>query len=205
MTSRPVERDAEEKMDRRSDKEIIKECLAGSADAWDTLIERYQRLVYSVPLRYGVPPDDAADIMQDVFVLLFRHLDSLRNAEKIASWLITTAQRESWRWKKRASRFGTRVTRDSEEEEDILVSIPNDQETPEETALHMEAQQAVREAITLLDERCQRLLKLLFYEHPRPPYKEIAETLGIPTGAIGPTRARCLKKLKDIIARLGWA
>jgi RNA polymerase sigma factor (sigma-70 family) len=63
----------------------------------------------------------------------------------------------------------------------------------------MEAQQDIRDALERLDERCQELLRLLFYQHPRPAYKEISRMLGIPTGATGPTRARCLKKLKEIM------
>ena len=191
------------KPDLRSDKELIKACLAGDARAWDALIERYQRLVYSVPMRYGVSPDDAADIMQDVFILLFRNLHALRDADKIASWLITTTQRESWRWKKRESKFGSKVVHESEKDEDILASLPDNRESPEETALRMEAQQTIRDALSLLEDRCRELLHLLFYEHPRPSYKNISEALGIPEGAIGPTRARCLKKLKEAVARLG--
>ncbi len=189
------------RVDRRSDRELIKGCLTGNADAWDALVERYQRLVYSVPLKYGVSPDDAADVMQDVFVLLFRNLNSIRDPDKLASWLITTAQRESWRWKNRQNRFGSRTAGDSEKE-DVLLSIPDEKEGPEEMALRMEAQHAVRQAVERLDDRCRKLLRLLFYEHPRPAYKEISRLLGIPTGAIGPTRARCLKKLKEIMARL---
>jgi len=69
------------KVDKLTDSELIKRCLAGDAGAWDLMVERYQRLVYSVPLRYGVSPDDAADIMQDVFLLLFRNLNSIRDPD----------------------------------------------------------------------------------------------------------------------------
>src|SRR5690242_7682808 len=81
----------------RDDRELVQSCLKGDAEAWETLILRYQRLIYSIPIRAGFSPVDAADVFQSVCVKLLEKLSSLRKQEKISSWLITITTRECWR------------------------------------------------------------------------------------------------------------
>lgn len=175
-----------------SDADLIQLCLNGEADrarAWETLIVRYQRLIYSIPRRYGFSEAEAADVAQAVCLHLLENLANLRNRQGLGAWLITTTRRECWRW----------LRRQRPEREDVdglaLEDRPADANLPEDDLIQLERMALVRASITRLEARCQRLLTLLFYTDPRPSYDEIVTTLGLPEGSIGPTRARCLEKL----------
>ncbi len=174
------------------DAELIQLCLNGEANraqAWETLILRYQRLIYSIPRRYGFSEAEAADVAQAVCLHLLENLANLRNRQGLGAWLITTTRRECWRWIRR------RQPNLDELDPVALESRPDETTLPEEDLIRVERLALVRASITRLEQRCQRLLTLLFYTDPRPSYDQIVTTLGLPEGSIGPTRARCLEKL----------
>jgi RNA polymerase sigma factor (sigma-70 family) len=175
-----------------SDPILVQRCIAGDARAWDELVDRYGRLVCSIPRRYGLSEADAEDVMQATFLLLHQHLPRLRDRTRLSSWLITTAHRESWRVGK--SR-GTYVDLD-----DAMVSVADPRE---EDALAWERQQIVREALGELGGRCEQLLRALFMEDGEPSYEAIAARLNMPLGSIGPTRARCFEKLEKLLIAKG--
>ncbi|MFK7962083.1 MAG: RNA polymerase sigma factor [Phycisphaerales bacterium] len=177
---------------RSDDQTLIRRCAEGRQDAWDALVARYERLVYSVPRRYGLDPADAEDVAQATFVQLFRRLETLRDESSLASWLITTAHRESWRVGRRRPTTAAHLAE----------TIP-DVGTPDPVqAAAWERAELVRRALDELGGRCRDLLRLLF-SADRPDYSAIAGTLGIAIGSIGPTRARCFAKLMPILDRLG--
>jgi RNA polymerase sigma factor (sigma-70 family) len=179
-------------MIHRSDPILIQSCLAGETSAWNELVERYGRLIYSVPRRYGLSSADAEDVMQAVFLLLHRHLSRLRDRTRLSAWLITTAHRESWRvGKSRGAYTG------------LDEQFPDVGEPREEESAQWERQQLVREALTELGGRCEQLLRALFLEETEPSYEAIAQRLGMPVGSIGPTRARCFEKMEKILAFKG--
>jgi RNA polymerase sigma factor (sigma-70 family) len=179
----------------RTDPALIEACLRGDRAAWDLLVERYSRLVWSIPRTYGLPATDAEDVHQTVFASLVHHLGELRDRERLSSWLITTATRECWRLRRSAQR--RRVTQGDEGlEATPEVPLP-------ETDLVDEERQLVREAMDRLNERCRELLQMLFSSADEPHYPEVAEQLDMPIGSIGPTRARCLAKLEAILRTLG--
>ncbi len=175
-----------------TDSQLVKRCIEGDEKAWDAIVDRYMRLVYSIPLSYGASREDAADIAQEVFLRLFENLGKLKDASRLAAWLKTTTQRESWKWLKKWNR---EISVDWDGE----ASAVADPHSVDDLADRIERYQALKEAMMLLGERCRRLLNMLFYRQPKPSYREISEETGIPEGAIGPTRARCLKKLKRIM------
>lgn len=178
----------------RSDAELIAACLDGRQRAWDELIERYQRLVYSVPRKCRLGDADAEDVVQAVFIQLYRRLESLRDAERLASWLLTTAYRESWR----IAREGRRHVGDGD-----LVDMPGP--VPDDaTVADAERTQLVRQALRALGGRCEALLTALFRENGVPNYEAIARELDMKVGSIGPTRARCFRKLERILLDLGF-
>src|ERR1043165_509422 len=82
------------------DAKLVQECLAGDERAWNALIDKYKRLIYSVPVKYGFSPDDAGDIFQNVCIDLFTNLSKLRKIESLRSWLITVATHKCFHWKK---------------------------------------------------------------------------------------------------------
>ena len=182
-----------------SDSEIITSCLQGEANAWEALIHRYQRLIYSIPLKMRLSQDDAADIFQAVCLKLYENLSKLREQERLSSWLITTTNRECWRLSARQRREAPADDLGNEEESDIISQLPANTPLPDEERIALEQQQAVRQGIAALSERCRELLTRLFYQKEELSYQEIARQMEMPVASIGPTRARCLDKLKKLL------
>lgn len=184
---------------RQEDRELIAACLRGEHAAWETLISRYQRLIYSIPLKSRLSADDAADIFQSVCLKLFEKLATLREHDKISSWLITTTTRECWRVSAHGRREGRTLNTGDDNESDSLAEIPAVQPLADEQHQMLELQQTLRTAIETLSERCRELLTMLFYEPEESSYAEIARRMAMPVPSVGPTRARCLEKLKRVL------
>jgi RNA polymerase sigma factor (sigma-70 family) len=185
--------------DRREDRELIAACLEGDHEAWEELITRYRRLIYSIPLKSGLSPDDAADIFQHVCLKLYEKLGSVRDHEKLSSWLITATTRECWRMAARNRREGPPPTTDHDEEGSGFDEIPAAGLLPDEQRELIERQEAVRQGVAALGGRCTDLITMLFYEKEDLSYAEIARRMAMPVASIGPTRARCLEKLKKLL------
>jgi RNA polymerase sigma factor (sigma-70 family) len=176
------------------DEDLVRECLKGDEAAWAALIEKYKKLVYSVPSKYQLPPEEAADIFQHVWTDLFRDLPRLERVEGLRSWLITATARRCLlhkrRWQKTLQMEG------------LDPSLADAAPTP--AAIHAEAEreQRIREAIVHLPSRCRRLVEMLFFEQPPRPYSEVARELGLAKGSIGFIRGRCLAKLGKVLEEL---
>jgi len=177
------------------DEALVQACLGGDQRAWDELVDRYGRLVYAIPRRMGLSPMDADDVFQEVFATLVRSLGSLRDQRRLAGWLITTTRRECWRRGRAAAQ---------RRETEMAETIADGGSEPIDDVVRWEREQAVRQALRRLDERCRALLTALFLEASAPSYEEIAAHLGMPVGSIGPTRARCFRKLDAILRELGF-
>lgn len=183
------------------DHQLIARCLEGNETAWAALIGRYQRLVYSIPLKSGMGEDAAADIFQSVCMRLLEHLGSLKDHGKLASWLITTTTREVWRTSSRSRREAPIGEGGDDDDRPTFAEPVDERPLAEEEQLQLETQQRVREAVDALPERCRNLIELLYYAEDRPSYEEISRRLEMPVPSIGPTRARCLDKLRKIMER----
>jgi RNA polymerase sigma factor (sigma-70 family) len=183
-----------------SDEELLRACGRGDEAAWEALVRRYQRLVYAVPRRAGLDEDAAADVFQDVFTTLLSSIGKIEQPSRLHAWLVTTARRKTWLVIKRARSTQPLMSGDDEDE---ASSIPDEQLLPDEVLGQLEEQHLVRAALSELDERCRKLLTMLFYGAEPPPYSEIASALGTSEGSVGPTRARCLKKLLDTLKKTG--
>lgn len=176
---------------------LLHACRSGDQSAWETLVRRYQRLIYAIPRRAGLNDDAAAEVFQRVWVTLFEHLDRIEQPDRLTAWLVTTARRESWRQiRNERARSSLSITGD---EDDELAQLADPAPLLDAIVERMERQHSVRTAMASLEERCRSLLTLLFYTDQPPPYSEVAARLGVPEGSIGPTRARCLRKLQRII------
>ena len=182
-----------------SDLQLVLACRRGDQLAWEKLIRRYQRLIYAIPLRAGLDEDRAAEIFQDVFTTLFQKLNDIEEPERIQAWLVTTARRKTWRTISKEGRPRSNV--DDDIGSDEAAAIRDEAPLPDEQLLILEKQHQIRTAVSSLDERCRNLLHMLFYRSEPPSYAELAASLGIPEGSIGPTRARCLAKLLRILKK----
>jgi RNA polymerase sigma factor (sigma-70 family) len=163
----------------------------GDQEAWDELIERYSPLVWSVCLRFELSRQDIDDVGQSVWLLLVENIGTLREAAALPGWLATTTRRECLRVV-RAARRHDHASLPSEAQ---MPLDPGDT-TIEQELILAERNAALRTAFAELPHRCHELLSMLISDPP-PAYAEISATLGIPVGSIGPTRSRCLDRLRQ--------
>lgn len=183
----------------RDDHQLVAACLNGDQSAWEALIARYQRLIYSIPVKTGLSQDDAADIFQSVCLKLYEKLSSIRDTERISSWLITTTSRECWRLSARNRRESLPPGSADDENSDLLAELPATGPLADEERETLERQHQVRQGIDSLPDRCQQLITMLFYQKDELSYVDIARRMKMPVPSIGPTRARCLEKLKKLL------
>ena len=180
-----------------SDHELIRKCREGDESAWEAMVLKYRRLVYSIPHAAGLKKEQAEDVFQAVFHALLKNIGSIRQQETLIPWLVTTARRESWKASRRA---GQAVRR--EEDFDQVEPVAGEP-LPLDDLEILERQITVRATLEAMEERCRRLLELLFYQDPPMPYGEIARELHMPAPSIGPTRIRCLEKLRKSLKGKG--
>jgi RNA polymerase sigma factor (sigma-70 family) len=174
----------------KTDWQLIQACRRGSERAWEQLLDRYERLVFSIPLNFGLSREDAADIAQQTFIILMENLDRIKEDGNLAGWLGTVARRHTWR------RAELRKREPLIEEETTLVMPDLDAAERQEK---WERILWLHTGLSRLDERCRQLLQALYFEAGEPVYADIAGKLKMAVGSIGPTRARCLEKLKGIL------
>lgn len=178
------------------DHRLVARCLAGDAEAWEALIRRYRRLVYSVPIAFRLSADDADDVFQRVSLKLLENLSRLRRTRGLAAWLMTTTRRECVALSRKRSRWQSLSEERGEEPA----------ENPEDLAdrlARIEAEHALALALERIEPRCRELLTALYIEEPSPSYQELAARLRRPIGSLGPTRARCLRKLRALFESQG--
>jgi RNA polymerase sigma factor (sigma-70 family) len=188
----------------RSDEQLLAGCRRGDEGAWEALVLRYQRLIYAIPRRAGLDEDAAAEIFQDVFTTLLESIESIEQPSRLQAWLVTTAKRKTWRAVGRAKALRPFASEEGGSE-DEMYDLVDEGLLPDEALTRLEEQHLVRAALGELGERCRTLLQMLFYAAEAPPYSEIAAALGTSEGSIGPTRARCLKKLLDALKKKGFS
>ena len=179
-----------------TDERLVRECLAGNQDAWSALIDKYKKLIYSIPVKWELSTEDANDIFQSVCVDLYSELRRLRQPRALPKWLIQTTLHKCARHRNHQSRYSG-----EEPAEEVAAIKPS----TDAIVLEAEQEQILREAISAVPERCAQLIRMLFFESPARAYGEIARQLGLATGSIGFTRARCLDKLRKQLESLGFA
>lgn len=180
-----------------SDEELLLACRRNDQAAWEALIARYQRLIYTIPRRAGLDPQQAADVFQHVFATLVEHLHRIEHPDRIGPWLVITARRETWRVSRGRIPAWTPIA--GEDDADAPMELVDLEPFPDEVALRQERRLQVRQALETLGDPCRTLLLLLFFRPEPPPYAQIAMALGTTEGSIGPTRARCLQKLGRLL------
>lgn len=160
----------------------------GDRMALDNLVRLLTPVLWQVVRAYGLERTRAEDVVQTTWLMLVRRHDTIRNPQAVSSWIIITARREAWRVAKLADRV-TPV------EDDVLERRSPVGESPETQVMLDDAQRRLWQAVSTLGDRCSRLLRLIAFD-TRPDYRGIAEELAMPIGSIGPTRGRCLAKLR---------
>jgi len=166
------------------DTALVELCLGGDQAAWKELVCRYQRLVYSVAYRLCPAGEEVSDIFQQVWLEVYQDLRKLRNVDALPAWLITVTKRRVYA-----------LVRSGRAWEPLDDEMPN----AAEDIAAIEREHTLDRALEQLPERCRKLIQLLYFDSREPSYAEIADAMGMPEASVGPTRARCLEKLRDVI------
>lgn len=187
-----------------ADEDLLQRCRAGQAAAWSALVRRYQRLIYTIPLRAGLGEDVAADIFQTTFARLFENLDRIQNASRVRAWLVTTAKRETLSLLDQQRRRAEQPwhAEGDDAEEDPLTQLPDPSPWAEEQLAELQEHDRLRRAVEQLAPRMRQFVELAFLQDEPLSYADLAARLGIAEGSIGPTRVRCLERLRRFLAVL---
>ena len=175
-----------------STQELLAAARGGDQKAWDLLVGRFTRLVWSVARGVRLSDADAADVCQTTWLRLVEHLDAINDPNRLAGWLATTARRESIGVLRRRDREVPIFEGPDEQDED-------EEQDPERRTIEQDEHRELWNAFAGLSERCRSLLRVLAVS-PLESYAQVAAALSIPVGSIGPTRARCLDRLRARLA-----
>ena len=174
---------------------LVRKCKSGDSTSWHSLVEHFQGLVWSTINRVGLKNEDAEDTFQKVFLILYKNLDRIESAPALPKWLATTAAREAIRLYRQNRDKAVIALEEFESYDQLLVS--EDASIEEVTVATMQAHE-LRAIMNSLPGKCPQLLALL-YSDQDSSYDEIKSQLGIPIGSIGPTRARCIERLRKAL------
>jgi RNA polymerase sigma factor (sigma-70 family) len=191
--------DAKAAAEWKSDRELVQDCLRGNQGAWNFLVDKYKNLIFSIPIRYGLSREEAADIFQAVLLELIQELPNLREPKALPKWLMQVTAHKCFHTKRQNSRT---ISQDDEAVKIPERSIPAKAES---IIREVEEEQMLREALAALSPRCRELIHMLFYEEPKRPYQKVASSLGLATGSIGLLRQKCLDQLKKRLDALGFS
>jgi RNA polymerase sigma factor (sigma-70 family) len=180
----------------RSDAELIEACLGGDGDAWEVLVNRYRRLIYSIPFKWGLQREDANEIFQAVWLDCFQELHLLRDIDRLQAWLVRIAVRKCYRMK--VGRMGGPAEVEIIETDHVLEDQSGD------ILRRLDQEHMVRSTMEQLTGRCQQVISALFFEDPFPGYATLAERLGLSSNSIGFTRDRCLQRMGKLLEEQGY-
>lgn len=175
---------------------LVQACLDNRSRAWDELLERYGRLIWSVCQRGGLRPEEAEEVFQRTWVAVVEGLGRLRDPDRLGSWIATTARHQVYQLFAESARLRRRsAPLDALAEASVPAAVEEGLEQAQRAA-------ALEDALAALDPACRQLLELLFLADPPLDYQEIARRTGLAVGSIGPKRARCLSRLAARMAEL---
>jgi RNA polymerase sigma factor (sigma-70 family) len=170
----------------KSDRYLIRACRKGQVEAWQGLLDKYERIVFAIPRRYGLSIDDAADVTQLTFTILVESIERLPEDSKLGGWLTTVARRHTWRLLERNRRQGV----------DKYATLDEGNLADTDTLENWELGEWLGQELSKIGEGCRNLLFALYLDPGQPSYAEVAARLGMAVGSVGPTRMRCLERMR---------
>lgn len=179
-----------------TDEVLVAGCLEGDEVAWSNLFQRYNRLIYKVPSSFGFTYIETEEIYQEIAIEIIRCLGALEDRSRLHPWIVTIARRTCIRHLRNTAKYTTVDVQLLENE------IEEGVDTLDEMLIRLEEYSLIRKALAELEPRCQTILTELFLCDYKKSHMEVAELLGMPIGSIGPTRSRCLEKLRQRVESL---
>lgn len=171
---------------------LVSAARAGSEDALSQIVAELSPLLWQVARAAGLSPGDAEDVLQTVWLRLVAHLNDIHDSTALTGWLLTTTRREAWR-------VSATERRQVPTDQESFAELPDHRPGSDEQVIIGDQRRVLWVAIGRLSARCQELLRIIAFA-PRPDYAAVAAELGMPVGSIGPTRGRCLAKLRALLA-----
>ena len=171
---------------------LVRGAAGGDRRSWERLVDQFARLIWSITADFKLTESDAADVAQTTWLRLLEHINRIEYPDRVGSWLAATARNECLR--SLAARKRVVLAHDDE----MLTAVVASEPEVDERILADERDQVVRDALSRLPSRSQRLLELLMADPPTS-YAEISDEMGLPVGSIGPTRGRCLAQLRVLL------
>ncbi len=171
--------------------ELVRAARQGSEDALGQIVTELSPLLWHVARAAGLSSGGAEDVLQTVWMRLVTHLDDIHTSAALTGWLVTTTRREAWRVR-------AAERRELPADQELLAEVPDHGPGSEEQVIMDDQRRALWVAIGRLSARCQELLRIIAFA-PRPDYAAVAAELGMPIGSVGPTRGRCLAKLRALL------
>jgi RNA polymerase sigma factor (sigma-70 family) len=172
--------------------DLLDAARGGSEDALGQITAELSPMLWHVARAAGLGTDDAEDVVQTVWERLLSHLADIRVPRALVSWLVVTTKHEAWRMRSSGRR---QLPADQE----WLTALPDHAAGAEEQIVIDEQHRALWRAVGKLSAQCQELLRIVAFV-PRPDYQSVSAALGMPVGSIGPTRGRCLEKIRVLLA-----
>lgn len=183
----------------KTDATLVRRCVRGDQGGWDELVGRYQRLIYAIPRRAGLSEEQAADVFQEVFLTLFEKIGEIEQPDRIRSWMVTTAKFKTWAVVRGSKGHYSPAT--EEEMESEMANIRDETPLADDLLIELEEQHLIRTALLELEERCQKILSMIYLQEPAATYVEVAVAINVGETSISPLRSRCLKKLEKILTK----
>jgi RNA polymerase sigma factor (sigma-70 family) len=171
---------------------LVRHATEGDRHAWERLVDQFARLIWSITVEFKLTESDASDVAQTTWLRLLQNINRIEHPDRVGSWLAATARNECLR--SLAARKRVVLGHDDAEFDGAVAHGPE----IDERLLADERAQVVRDALSRLPRRWQRLLEMLMADPP-VPYADISDELGLPVGSIGPTRGRCLARLRVLL------
>ena len=172
----------------------------GRPEAMSQLVDNTTTLLWHTARAQGLSAPQAEDVVQNTWLALVQHASGITDPQGVLKWLLTTTRREAWAVSKRARREDVR-----EDMGDAMPEVATTRDEPAEVVVRSQEQGLLWRHFKDLPERCQQLLRVIALAD-RPDYAQVADALGMPVGSIGPTRGRCLAKLRGaLLGDPGWA
>ena len=172
--------------------ELFTEARAGNAAAFDALVRELNPLLWHVVRAQGLASEEAADVVQTTWLELVQRLRDIRSPQALTGWLVTTARRQAWHVR-------SRQRRQDQEGTEAIVDVPDAGAGPPDVVETSERHRVLWRHVQTLSDRCRELLRIVAFVD-RPDYDVVAEALAMPRGSVGPTRGRCLAKLRASLA-----
>jgi len=182
----------EQEIDHRGVAGLVRRAAEGDRGAWEGLHDQFARLIWSITSEFRLGESDAADVAQTTWLRLLEHIHRIEYPDRVGSWLAATARNECLR--SLAAHKRVVLSHDDAELGEAFAQEPE----VDARLLADERAQVVRDALSRLPRRWQRLLEMLMADPP-VPYAEISDQLDLPIGSIGPTRGRCLARLRVLL------